>query len=132
MAHNVTRLTRRKTSLVLEDIDRYMELSARKTKIEAEMKETGARLCADGNYEDDAFRVTIVKNDGRATINKDLLVKQGVSPKVIEKATKYSDPFQFPRITDKAAAAEKSAETKAARGEEPRDRSRGRDARRAG
>lgn len=111
----VTRLTRRTDDDVITDMDRYRELTKREAKIKAEKDTLSARLCADGDFADDDWQMTICKNPGRETIVKELLAAQGVSPKVIKKATKTSDPYRYPRITNKAESAKKSADRKAAK-----------------
>lgn len=84
-------------------LTRYLSLSA-EIKEREELKKNLSGLILDDapeGYESDDFKMSPVKGTSAAIISGELLLKLGVSPKLIKKATIPGTDYRYPRITKK-------------------------------
>jgi hypothetical protein len=97
----------------------YLRMSAEINELIEAKKALQAKILADApeGYESDEWKVTTVKSVSAGHVSKELLVKLGVSAKVIQKATVPGVAYSFPKITNKTEAKEKQAARRAAKEE---------------
>lgn len=80
-------------------------LSAQIKELEERKKTLSERILADApdGYESDDWKITAVKGTSASRISKEILIKLGVSAKIIQKAELPGSTYTYPKVTKKEA-----------------------------